>query len=91
MDRERERNVGNKYIVLLILVVFFIGCKDNPKPEAVKEAIPIVEVPKQIFELGFNLNNYVVKRDTIRSGDTFGLILFCGSMFYSSEFQKVNK
>ena len=75
MDRERDRNVGNKYIILLVLAVFFVGCKDDPKPEEVKEEVAVVEKPKEIFEFGFNLNDYVVKRDTVRKGDTFGLIL----------------
>tara|TARA_R110002049_G_scaffold278567_1_gene457357 strand:- start:10599 stop:11924 length:1326 start_codon:yes stop_codon:yes gene_type:complete len=93
MDRERNRNVGNKYIILLLFVVFFVGCKDNPVQEEVKvkEELAIVEAPKQIFEFGFNLNDYVVKRDTIKSGDSFGEILERNKMGYPKIFHIAEK
>ncbi len=91
MDRERAKNVGNKYIVLLILAVIFIGCKDDPKPEEIKEEIAVVEEPVETFEFGFKLEDYIVKRDTIRKGDTFGLILERHSVGYPKIFHIAEK
>jgi murein DD-endopeptidase MepM/ murein hydrolase activator NlpD len=71
MDQPRDRRMGNKFIALLILAIVFVGCKQ--KEEKPIEEIAVV-VP-DVYEFGFNLNKYVVKRDTIRSGDSFGTIL----------------
>tara|TARA_R110002074_G_scaffold313410_1_gene483999 strand:- start:1548 stop:2867 length:1320 start_codon:yes stop_codon:yes gene_type:complete len=91
MDRERDRNVGNKYIVLLILAVFFMGCKDDPKPEEVKEEIAVIEEPVETFEFGFKLEDYIVKRDTIRKGDSFGEILERNNVGYPKIFHIAEK
>lgn len=91
MDRERDRNLGNKYIVLLIWVVIFIGCKNDPKTEEIKEEIAVVEEPVETYEFGFKLEDYIVKRDTIRSGDTFGLILERNKVGYPKIFHIAQK
>lgn len=75
MDRTRNRRMGNRYIIILMLVFIFTSCKDDPKPEIEKEELAVIEEPKDIFEFGFNLNDYVVKRDTVKHGDSFGKIL----------------
>ena len=76
MDRARNSRVGNKYIVLLVMAVLFSACKEDPKEVViVEEGEIIIEEPVEVFEFGFNLNDFVVKRDTIKSGDSFGEIL----------------
>lgn len=48
-----------------------LGCEKQQKQvQMVKE-----EVIKPIIEFGFNLNDFHVLRDTIKTGDTFGKIL----------------
>ena len=64
MDRERKRNVGNRYLIVLALAICFIACKDEPK--TIIEELVVIEEPEPILEFGFNLDNYIVKRDTIR-------------------------
>ncbi len=66
----------NRFIFLIIvLITFSCGEKQNEtKIEAVKEKI--------IKEFGFTLNNFNVKKDTIESGDSFGLILEKNNLFY---------
>ena len=66
----------NRYIFLIIvLLTFSCGEKENEtKIEVVKEKI--------IKEFGFTLNNFNVKKDTIESGDSFGLILEKNNLFY---------
>ena len=66
----------NRFIFLIIvLLTFSCGEKENEtKIEAVKEKI--------IKEFGVTLNNFNVKKDTIESGDSFGLILEKNNLFY---------
>ena len=74
MDRERNRGVGNRYLILVLLVICIFGCKDDEKTVE-KEIVEVVEEPKEVLAFGFNVKDFVVKRDTIRSGDSFGEIL----------------
>ena len=66
----------NRFIFLIVvLLTFSCGEKENKtKIEVVKEKI--------IKEFGFTLNNFNVKKDTIESGDSFGLILEKNNLFY---------
>ena len=66
----------NRFIFLIIVILIFsCGKKQNEtKIEIVKEKI--------IKEFGFTLNNFNVKKDTIESGDSFGLILEKNNLFY---------
>ena len=66
----------NRFIFLIIvLLTFSCGEKENEtKIEVSKEKI--------IKEFGFTLNNFNVKKDTIESGDSFGLILEKNNLFY---------
>ncbi|NMH87458.1 M23 family metallopeptidase [Flavivirga algicola] len=92
MVRKRNTRLGNKYLVLLILAVFFIACKDDPKTEFLEEELAIIEeVPEETYEFGFNLDNYVVKRDTIKKGDTFGVILERNQIGYPKIFHIAEK
>lgn len=72
MDKTRIRRMGNKYLILLLVALVFISCKEK---EHVQEMEVAEELPADIYEFGFNLSDFVVKRDTIRSGDSFGAIL----------------
>lgn len=86
MERERVRRLGQKCLVLFSLVLLSIACKNE-----VKEPIQTVEViePEEVYEFGFNLKDYFVKRDTIRKGDSFGEILQRNQIDYSKIFQIV--
>lgn len=75
MDRKRNSKLGNRCLIILVLAFIFTGCKNDPKPILEKEELAIIEEPIETFEFGFKLEDYIVKRDTIRKGDSFGLIL----------------
>lgn len=78
MDGTRKKQLGGKQLILcVILITAFISCKNKNTPETKKEILTEVSElkPKDIYEFGFNLNNYVVKRDTIRKNESFGEIL----------------
>lgn len=91
MDRKRNSKLGDRYLIILVLAFIFTGCKNDPKPILEKEEIAIVAEPIETFEFGFKLEDYVVKRDTIRSGDTFGLILERNSVGYPKIFHIAEK
>ncbi|WP_252723184.1 peptidoglycan DD-metalloendopeptidase family protein [Pseudotamlana agarivorans] len=87
MDRDRKRSMGNKYrVAALLLVILFSACKEATKTPIpiVKVDIPEIEEVKDIIEFGYNLNDFVVKRDTIKSGDSFGQILGRNNVGYST-------
>ena len=92
MDRERDTRVGNKYIILLACAVFFASCKDDEKQSDLEEKdLAVVEMPEENFEFGFNLDDFIVKRDTIKSGDTFGKILDRNHVTYPEIYNIVEK
>ena len=60
---------------LLILFIGLYSCKKEEEVHVVEEIQPKeIIVPK--YEFGFNLDNFNVLTDTIRSGDSFGKLLF---------------
>jgi len=92
MDKKRKRRLGNRCLAIVLFTFLLISCKDDPKTEIIEEELAVViEEPKQIIEFGFNLNNYVVKRDTIRSNETFGIILERNKIGYPEIFNIVEK
>ena len=56
------------------LSVMMIGCKEKPK-EQLPPTQELPPPPKPTYEYGFNLLDYNVVKDTLRSGDTFGELL----------------
>ena len=84
MDQARIRRLGQKCVILLSITILSIACKKE-----VEQPIQTVEViqPEEVYEFGFNLNDYFVKRDTIRKGDSFGEILQRNQIDYSKIFQ----
>ncbi|GGZ84725.1 peptidoglycan DD-metalloendopeptidase family protein [Algibacter mikhailovii] len=91
MDRARNSSVGNKYIVLIVLAVLFAACKKDLKEEVIVVEEVEVELPPENIEFGFNLNDYVVKRDTIKRGDSFGVILERNKVGYPKIFHIAEK
>lgn len=91
MDSKRNRKLGNKYLVLFILVITIWACKNEPELEIEQEETVSIKAPEPVIEFGFNLDNYTVKRDTIRNGDTFGVILERNNVGYPKIFNIAEK
>ncbi len=87
MDKARNRSMGNKYLVALLISLSLIGCKEKEQP--IVEVVE--EKPADIYEFGFNLSDFVVKRDTVRSGDSFGVILERNKIGYPKIFSIAEK
>lgn len=81
-----------RLIAITVLVLSIYSCKDDnsAEEEYKKELAEIVEEEK-IIEFGFNLNNFEVKRDTIRKGDSFGEILVRNNIGYPRIYRIVEK
>ena len=66
----------NRFILFTILI-FLFSCGEKNSQTKIE-----IKKEKVIKEYGYNLNNYNVKKDTIESGDSFGLILEKNNLFY---------
>lgn len=73
----------------IAILLLLIGC-DTQKDDVVEEAT-IEEVPEVIEEYGYNLKEFLVMRDTIRPGDTFGAILDANGVTQDKIFEVANK
>ncbi len=73
-------------IIPAILLIF--SCEKEIKEI---EVIPIIEVVKANFEYGYDLNEFNVIRDTIRSGNTFGGILDANHVSQGKIYEVVSK
>lgn len=85
--------MGNKCLILIALALTCIACKKEkpePKPE-IKQEVAIVEKPKEVFEFGFKLSDYIVKRDTVKKGESFGQILERNKIGYPKIFHIAEK
>lgn len=75
-----------KLVAVWLIALVMWSCQEEVKdiqPEPVQTYIE----PVELREFGFNLNDYVVKRDTIRSGDSFGAILQRNNVGYPKIYQ----
>ena len=71
---------------MLLIFVVCVSCKKDPKAES-----PKIIKEKIIKQFGFTLNDYTVKRDTVKRGDSFGSILEDNNLFYPQIYNIVQK
>lgn len=62
-----------KIFFLFSLALILTSCNED-KPEVIEEIATSLE-PKIIYEFGYKLNDYKVINDTIKKGESFGVIL----------------
>lgn len=72
-----------KTIAILAILLSLTACKKdiNPNVMPVSSFVDPIEIPR--IEFGFNLNDFNVVQDTVRSGDSFGQLLFNNNLSYS--------
>ncbi len=81
-----------KFSYLLMLMMAFTACNDDTKNKEIADnVIKEKPAPAIIKEYGFVLNDYEVVRDTIKSGDSFGIILGTHGVNPNNIFNIVNK
>ncbi len=64
-----------RLIALLFLCLCISACKDDAKIEDAEASIAEIIEKEEVKEFGINLENYIVKKDTVKPGDSFGEIL----------------
>jgi len=81
-----------RLMTIAVIAVSVYACKEDNSAEVAyeKELAEIVEEEKNL-EFGFDINNYIVKRDTIQKGDSFGEILQRNNIGYPDIFQIAEK
>ena len=89
MDQTRTTRLGKRYLTLCTALLCIFSCKKDPQT-IVKEEI-VIDEPVDVYEFGFNLSDYVVKRDTIKKGDSFGEILERNQIGYPKIFHIAEK
>ena len=67
------------FFLAVVVVSYNLFFKNNNSAE---DLIKIEKKEKIVKEFGYVLNDYTVKRDTIKSGDSFGQILENNNLFY---------
>ncbi|MEZ7944765.1 MAG: peptidoglycan DD-metalloendopeptidase family protein [Flavobacteriaceae bacterium] len=72
-----------KLSILLFVLLIVLSCgKDNIKDTLDASDEITASVPKIIHEFGYILNNYTVIKDTIKKGESFGIILDRHHVYY---------
>ncbi|TRZ45842.1 M23 family metallopeptidase [Robertkochia solimangrovi] len=83
----------NVLVGLMLVGALAGGCKEETKPTKVEESVVTIKPeevkPIEVHEFGYNLNDYHVVRDTIKSGDSFGAILQRNKLDYPEIYQIV--
>ncbi len=77
-----------KILILLPALILFYSCTKEVKEE---ETPVVAEIIKANFEYGYDLNEFEIIRDTIRSGDTFGAILDANHVPQGEIYEVVSK
>jgi murein DD-endopeptidase MepM/ murein hydrolase activator NlpD len=91
MDRKRITRLGNNGLILWLVALSLAACKNNQESNLEESFEELEVVEPDIYEFGFNLNDFVVKRDTIRRGDSFGVILERNKIGYPKIFTIAEK
>lgn len=79
--KSRSLKTTNYITVLLALLLVVYSCKEDKPAETTKEIIEEV-IPEPDIKYGFNFDNFKVVNDTIKSGESFGIILDRHHVFY---------
>lgn len=80
-----------RLVALAGIALVLFNCKNEDSAIDNRKDIAEIVVEEKVLEFGFNLNDYVVKRDTIRKGDSFGEILGRNKIGYPKIFEIAEK
>jgi murein DD-endopeptidase MepM/ murein hydrolase activator NlpD len=78
-------------IFLGLIALTILSCSEENNKNSLEANMLASSVDDEIIEFGYNLNNFTVIRDTIRSGDSFGEILERNRLGYPKIFQIAEK
>jgi len=78
-------------IIGLLIIVNLTSCKEDSNSQDIAPQVATVEKEIDRYEFGFKLNDFIVVRDTIKKGDSFGEILERNKIGYPKIFQIAEK
>jgi murein DD-endopeptidase MepM/ murein hydrolase activator NlpD len=81
---------GIRTALILAIIVGCMSCKDDVNVDDGLDNNYSIEEEDR-YEFGYNLSNFSVIRDTIKKGDTFGLILERNNLGFSKIYQIAEK
>ena len=67
-----------KFWGLIAFLFVFVSCGDDKKTEVDEknqDQLAVNHVPEVVERYGFNLNDFIVKEDTVKNGDSFGELM----------------
>jgi len=74
-------------IIGLIMILNLTSCKEDSNSKEESPQVAVLEKEIDRYEFGFKLNDFIVLRDTIKKGDSFGEILERNKIGYPKIFQ----
>ncbi len=81
-----------RLVAIVFIAVGIWACKeDNTAEEEYKKELAEIVKEEKILEFGFDRSYYEFKRDTIKKGDTFGVILERNNIGYPQIYQIAEK
>ena len=91
MEQTGIGRLGKGCLIALLVFSFVLTSCGKKEEKQLEEEDLVVFEKEDIYEFGFNLNDYHVVRDTIRKGDNFGLILERNKIGYPKIYQIAEK
>ncbi|ALJ05833.1 peptidase M23 [Pseudalgibacter alginicilyticus] len=93
MDRTRVRKLGKSSVLILLMTISLTACKGKSEDSNFSdEDLAAAEfIEESVYEFGFKLDDFIVKRDTVKNGDSFGLILERNNIGYPKIFHIAEK
>ena len=88
---QKNRMQSKLALIVLLLLISITSCKDDVNENNIPESNLVQKQEIERFEFGFKLNDYIVVRDTIKKGDSFGEILERNKIGYPKIFNIVEK
>ncbi len=76
-----------KFCLLILGVFLFVACGDKVSEKKDIEKVEVIEAPIINEAYGFNLDDFVVLKDTIRNGDNFGDLMLTNKVDYQKIFK----
>lgn len=64
-----------KYWGAILILMILVSCKGEKSEKTEVAEVKMIKEPAVVKEFGFNLNDYKVVRDTVRNGDSFGVLM----------------
>lgn len=87
----QKNRMQSKIVLFLLMFVCLTSCKKDVNENPIQDTGLVQKAEIEKFEFGFRLNDFVVVRDTIRKGDSFGEILERNKIGYPEIFNIVEK